>query len=239
MNRDWTIRCEPEKFMELNTDFEKRVVVHADTLEWKDSPIAGIQRRMIERIGDEVARATTIVRYEPNSEFSPHVHTGGEEFVVLEGVFEDEHGAFPKGSYIRNPPQSSHTPRTTPGCVIFVKLWQFDLGDRTPIVTNFDKTGVVRDANRPGVSVTPLFKDERETVRVEAWEANVEAAIDTTGGAEVFVLEGGFSESGDSFGQHSWLRVPIGGRARIKVGKQGARIWVKNGHLKYAKPPKV
>jgi len=88
---------------------------------------------MLDRIGDEVARATTIVRYAPNSHFSSHVHSGGEEFIVLEGVFQDEHGDFPAGSYVRNPPTSSHTPGSEPGCVIFVKLWQYDLDDRTPV----------------------------------------------------------------------------------------------------------
>jgi len=87
----------------------------------------GVYRRPLDRVGDEVARATTIVKYQANSHFSSHVHTGGEEFIVLEGVFQDEHGDYAAGSYIRNPPQSSHTPGSDDGCVIFVKLWQFDL----------------------------------------------------------------------------------------------------------------
>ena len=109
--------------MELNSDFEARVLVHSADLDWVDSPIQGVQRRMLDRIGNEVARATTIVKYDPGSQFSPHVHTGGEEFLVLDGVFQDEHGDFPAGSYIRNPPESGHTPGSEPGCMIFVKLW--------------------------------------------------------------------------------------------------------------------
>jgi anti-sigma factor ChrR (cupin superfamily) len=88
---------------------------------------------MLDRIGDEVARATSIVRYAPYSRFSPHTHAGGEEFLVLEGVFQDEHGDYPAGSYVRTPPTSSHTPGSEPGCTIFVKLWQFDPDDRTPV----------------------------------------------------------------------------------------------------------
>jgi hypothetical protein len=83
-----------------------------------------------DRVGDEVARATSIVRYAVGSAFSPHTHGGGEEFLVLEGVFQDEHGDYPVGSYVRNPPQSRHTPRSDPGCVLFVKLHQFDPNDR-------------------------------------------------------------------------------------------------------------
>ena len=90
--------------MNLNADFTKRVVVHAASLDWKASPMPGVERRMLDRIGDEVARATSIVRYAPESHFSPHVHGGGEEFLVLEGVFQDEHGDFPAGYYVRNPP---------------------------------------------------------------------------------------------------------------------------------------
>jgi anti-sigma factor ChrR (cupin superfamily) len=96
--------------MEINANFNERVAVHADGIKWTPSPIPGVDRRMLDRIGDEIARATSIVRYAPNSKFSRHVHTGGEEFVVLEGIFQDEHGDYPAGSYIRNPPQSSHTP---------------------------------------------------------------------------------------------------------------------------------
>ena len=131
-------------------------MVHSEQLEWQASPMAGVSRRMLDRIGDEVARATTIVKYEPQSHFSPHVHTGGEEFIVLDGVFQDEHGDFPAGSYIRNPPQSSHTPGSEPGCTIFVKLWQFDLDDRTQVRIDMDKADRITDPEHPGVTVTPF-----------------------------------------------------------------------------------
>jgi anti-sigma factor ChrR (cupin superfamily) len=119
--------------MELNADFSQRVAVHAAQLPWVPSPIAGVDRRMLDRIGDEVARATSVVRYAPASRFSAHTHGGGEEFLVLDGVFQDEHGDYPAGSYVRNPPSSRHTPGSASGCVLFVKLWQFDLKDRTPV----------------------------------------------------------------------------------------------------------
>src|SRR5271157_1689239 len=118
--------------MNINADFGERAVVHAATMPWIPSPIAGVDRRMLDRIGDEVARATTVVRYAPGSQFSPHTHGGGEEFLVLEGVFQDEHGDYPAGTYIRNPPLTFHKPGTELGAVILVKLWQFDKDDRTP-----------------------------------------------------------------------------------------------------------
>ena len=89
--------------MELNADFSRRASVHAARLAWTPSPIAGVERRMLDRIGDEVARATSIVRYAPNCHFSAHTHGGGEEFLVLEGVFQDEHGDFPAGCLYPQP----------------------------------------------------------------------------------------------------------------------------------------
>ena len=112
--------------MNLNSDFGARAAVHAARRDWTPSPIPGVDRRMLDRVGDEVARATSIVRYAAHSRFAPHTHTGGEEFLVLNGVFQDEQGDYPAGAYVRNPPTSSHTPRSEAGCTIFVKLWQFD-----------------------------------------------------------------------------------------------------------------
>ena len=97
--------------MNLNSDFGARAAVHAAQLDCTPSPITGVDRRMLDRIGDEVARATPIVRYAPHSRFSAHTHGGGEEFLVLDGVFQDEHGDYPAGTYVRNPPTSqSHAP---------------------------------------------------------------------------------------------------------------------------------
>lgn len=239
----WTERDKTNKvarkevnMMELNADFGKRVVVHSKSLAWQESPMAGVHRRMLDRIGDEVARATSIVRYDPGSHFSPHTHTGGEEFVVLEGVFQDEHGDFPAGSYIRNPPQSKHTPGSEPGCVIFVKLWQFDPDDRTHVRTDMNTVCGVLDPNRPGVKLSSLYQDERETVRLEQWGPTTEVTVDTSGGAEMLVLDGDFNEGEDHLRSQSWLRVPIGGDVRAKTGPNGAQVWVKTGHLRFVTP---
>ncbi|MCG8563319.1 MAG: cupin domain-containing protein, partial [Hyphomicrobiales bacterium] len=142
--------------MELNADFSRRAVVHAAELDWTASPMPGVDRRMLDRIGDEVARATSIVRYAPESRFSEHVHGGGEEFLVLDGVFQDEHGDFPAGSYIRNPPQSRHTPGSAPGCTIFVKLWQFDPDDRSHVRIDTNKMPLLGIEGREGAEIMPL-----------------------------------------------------------------------------------
>jgi len=223
--------------MKINAEFDERVVLHADDIEWRDSPMPGVSRRPLDRIGDEVARATTIVRYAPESKFSAHTHDGGEEFIVLEGVFQDEHGDFPAGCYVRNPPTSRHTPGSKPGCVIFVKLWQFDPDDCTHVRVDMNKVGAVADAERPGVDVTPLFKDGHEDVRVEDWAPHTRASLAVDGGAEIFVLDGEINESGDQLRRHSWMRIPDGGTIALETGEKPARIWIKSGHLRYVKAP--
>ena len=221
--------------MKINADFNQRIVIHADEIPWRASPMPGVTRRPLDRIGDEVARATTIVRYDPGSQFSAHTHDGGEEFIVLEGVFQDEYGNFPAGSYIRNPPTSKHTPGSEPGCMIFVKLWQFDPDDRTHVRIDMNKSEAAADRERPGVDVTPLFKDGRETVRVETWAPKVAASFKAEGGAELLVLQGSAEESGDVLRRHSWVRIPDGKTVSLETGNEGARIWIKTGHLRHVR----
>jgi quercetin dioxygenase-like cupin family protein len=225
--------------MKINADFSKRVLVHSEQLAWLDSPMKGVQRRMLDRLGGEVARATSIVRYAPGSHFSAHVHNGGEEFIVLEGVFQDEHGDYPVGSYVRNPPNSQHTPASEAGCVIFVKLWQFDPEDRTPIVTNVNDLTGISDRTRPGVAVTALFRDSHEEVRVEQWESRALVTLDTSDRTELLVLDGSLDECGDTLVRHSWLRIPAGGAFQAKAGTQGARVWIKNGCARLIEPSAI
>ncbi len=225
--------------MDINEDFNKRVSMHASLMPWVPSPMKGVDRRMLDRLGNEVARATSIVRYAPGSSFSAHTHTGGEEFFVLNGVFQDEHGDFPAGTYVRNPPTSFHTPRSDPGCTIFVKLWQYQMNDRTHVIINTNKMGSVDTTDRPGVSIMPLFKDSQEDVRLETWAANTLVSFAPVGGAEFLVLGGSFEEGGETFEKDSWLRLPVGVPANIKAGIAGAKIWIKSGHLPHAKRPSL
>ena len=223
----------------LNADFARRVAAHAAALAWKASPMPGVERCMLDRIGGEVARATSIVRYAPGSSFSAHVHGGGEEFLVLDGVFEDEGGDYPAGFYVRNPPQSRHTPGSRPGCTLFVKLWQFDPSDRKQVRIDTSKTAPRGAKGRAGVQVASLFKDTHEDVRLEAWAPNAAIELDPEGGLELLVLAGGFREGGETFAPQSWLRLPIGAPLRARAGEDGCRVWMKEGHLRHVRAPKV
>jgi len=218
--------------MNVNDDFTKRIVMHGDAIEWEDSPMPGVQRRRLDRVQGEFDRVTTIVRYAPDSAFSSHVHSLGEEFIVLEGVFEDDYGDWPQGSYIRNPPGSEHTPGSKQGCTILVKLCQFDAADRTFVHANLNKLGSVAEANRPGVRSSPLYQDHHEDVRFEHWAPDAAVSLDVEGGAELFVIEGGFKEGADELRKHSWLRIPVGGKLDARAGSAGSTVWIKQNHLK-------
>jgi hypothetical protein len=217
--------------MQLNADFSLRAVVHSESLAWAPSPMPGVERRMLDRIGAEVARATSIVRYAANSNFSAHVHDGGEEFLVLQGVFQDEHGDYPAGTYVRNPPTSRHVPRSAEGCTIFVKLWQFAPEDRTQVRIDTNRMPYLPVPGRPGVSLIPLFQDAREEVRLELWAPESRIDLTVAGGIEVLVLQGTFSSGGETFVKHSWLRLPAGESLQASTDAQGCRLWVKTGHL--------
>ena len=216
---------------EINANFNQRASAHGKQLEWKASPMKGVDRRMLERIGNEVARATSIVRYAPHSKFSSHVHTGGEEFLVLDGVFQDEHGDFPKGSYIRNPPGSSHTPRSDKGCTILVKLWQMEKSDHTHVVADTTNLAFQNIVERDSVAIMPLFSDGRENVRLEKWDVNAAISLYPEDGLEIFVIEGLFVESDETFTEQSWLRLPIGASLNATSGSHGCLVWIKEGYL--------
>lgn len=220
--------------MELNSDFSQTALVHSDEVDWLASPMPGVDRRMLDRIGGEVARATSIVRYAPGSHFSAHTHTGGEEFVVLEGVFQDEHGDYPAGTYVRNPPTTSHTPGSEPGCTIFVKLWQFDPEDRTQFRKDMAQE---LGAPKAGVAKAILHRDARETVRYIVADAQAALTLDEPGGTELLMIDGTLVVEGETLRKGSWLRLPEGVPLRGVAGDGGAKVWIKTGHLPFAVPP--
>ena len=201
-------------------------------LDWTPSPVSGVDRRILHHAGDEVACATFIVRYEPGSRVASHPHCGGEEFLVLEGVFQDEHGDFPAGSYVRKPPTSSHTPRSELGCTLFVKLGQFDPNDRTEVSFDTALQAFAPVEARPGVEAIPLFADLEEQVRLERWAAGAVVDLAAPGGVGVLVLEGRFTEGGERFRPQSWLRLPAGSVMQARAGGQGCCVWIKTGHAR-------
>ncbi len=220
--------------MKLHSDYSQRVVIDTTAMAWTPSPLAGVERKLLDRDGDEVARATSLVRYAPGSSFSAHTHGGGEEFYVLEGVFEDEHGAYPAGTYVRNPVGSRHVPRSTLGCTILVKLWQFEDGDSTQFAVD-SLTSEWLPGRVPGQTQIPLHAFGDEVVVI------IDFAPGTTSlhhvharGEEVFVLSGTLSDEHGDYPAGTWYRAPPGSSHR-PFSREGCRIWFKAGHL----PPRT
>lgn len=219
--------------MRINDDLSAPLIVHAARQDWVPSPAAGVERRMLFRVGDEIARATSIVRYAPGSAFPRHTHHGGEEILVLEGVFQDEHGDYPAGSYFRNPPGTSHVPASREGCTIFVRLWQFRQGDKAQIVR---QPGEGRNVEpRPGArSAIVLFDDGREAVLLEDWSADGLVTIDNKRGLEFLVVSGGLTYGDESLEPLTWGRLPAATALKARVGSSGARIWIKDAPLQHS-----
>jgi len=193
----------------------------------------GVQRRMLERDGAEVARATSLVRYAPDSHFSAHTHGGGEEFLVLAGVFSDEHGDFGPGTYVRNPVGSRHTPYSQQGATILVKLWQMDPTDQQQVTLDTHQAtwqpGLVE-----GLQVLPLHAYGTEQVALVRWAPGTKFQPHRHwGGEEIFVLEGTFADEDGVYPQGTWLRNPPGS-VHTPFSDEGCLIYVKTGHLAIA-----
>lgn len=219
--------------MKINADFSKRAVVRPEDYAWAPSPAAGVERMMLDRVGDEVARATSLVRFAPGSQFDAHSHGGGEEFLVLEGVFSDETGDFPAGSYVRNPIGTSHTPHTDPGCTILVKLHQF-AEDDTAHFSIDTKTAAFRPGMVEGLSVLPLHTASNENVALVRWAPGTKfTPHQHWGGEEIFVLEGTFQDEHGDYPAGSWLRSPHLS-THAPWSDEGCLIYVKTGHLAFA-----
>ncbi|NRA40801.1 MAG: cupin domain-containing protein [Pseudomonadales bacterium] len=213
-------------------DFSQREVVLPSEHQWFDSPQSGVRRMPLDRIGAEQARATSLVRYAPHSEFAEHQHPGGEEIFVLEGEFADEYGSYPAGSYLRNPIGSSHSPKVgAQGALIFVKLQQFQADDQLQLNLNCNQ-----QAWRPGLvdglSVMPLHDYEGEHIALVKWAAFTEFnPHQHFGGEEILVLEGTFYDEHGSYPKGSWIRSPHLSQHRPFTREDGALIYVKVGHL--------
>ena len=221
---------QPASITNFNDDFAQRVVSHAAGAEWSATPLPGVERRMLDRVGAEVARATSLVRYRPGSSFARHVHGGGEEILVLEGVFSDEQGDYPAGSYLRNPPGSSHAPFSREGCVLFVKLWQFAAQDLKPVRTD-TRSEPWRQGLVPGLSVMPLHEYDGVSTALVRWAPHTRFDQHAhPGGEEILVLQGLFRDDAGDYPALSWLRSPRWSQHAPFTSAEGALIYVKVGH---------
>lgn len=216
--------------MLINAEFDQKVVIRPEDRAWVPSPAGGVERCMLDRVGGEVARATSLVRFAPGSDFPTHAHGGGEEFFVLEGTFSDETGDFPAGSYVRNPIGTSHKPHTDEGCTIFVKLHQFAPDDQAHFSVNTSDTPF-RQGSATGLSVLPLHSYGTESCALVRWAPGTKFNPHTHwGGEEIFVLSGTFQDEHGDYPQGTWIRSPHLSQHH-PFSTEGCIIYVKTGHL--------
>ncbi len=216
--------------MRINADFDQSVVMRPGDMQWVPSPLAGVERKMLDRIGNEVARATSLVRYAAGSYFDPHIHGGGEEFLVVEGIFSDEHGDYPAGTYVRNPIGTSHKPYSEKGCIILVKLHQFDVDDAAHFHVDTAQLEY-QDGGAPGVKFAMLHEFDGERVKMVRWDAGSRfPEHDHPAGSETYVLSGTLSDEYGDYPAGSWIRSAPGS-SHNPFSENGALTWVKTGHL--------
>ncbi|PKG84492.1 anti-sigma factor [Psychrobacter sp. Sarcosine-02u-2] len=234
--------------MLINADFTRRAALAPRHYQWVPSPQNGVERVMLDRVGAEKARATSIVRYAPESYFPHHMHPGGEEILVLSGTFSADNIDYPAGWYLRNPPNSGHQPYSKEGAVIFVKLWQMPATEtRYVAIDTNDAANWQKQHNR---DICHLFSDNSEQVSLQRLKAD-EALftdivfIDTVftdaikGGAEILVLDGELidaelTDHAKNYTRGGWLRLPVDALPQIKAGVHGATVYLKTGHLSKA-----
>lgn len=217
----------------LHADRALPALVHGKQLPWLASPESGVERRLLERVGGEVALASSIVRYQPGSRFASHTHDLGEEFFVLEGTFSDEHGNYPAGSYVRNPPGTSHAPFSESGCVIFVKLRQMRADD------NLQVRSLARDCDWRATGVhgherAALHNAAAMSVTLERIVAGTTVAARThSGGEEIFMIAGNvqlMDADQAVLDTWTWSRQP-GAQHAALAALTDALLWIKRGHL--------
>ena len=213
----------------LNMDLNKTVVVKTTMQVWEGSSSEGVWRKPLAREAVEHGHTTSLVRFDPDSSFTEHSHPFGEEIFVLDGVFSDQYGHYPAGTYLRNPPGSKHVPFSQQGCTLFVKLDQFNPDDSAEVRID---TKVAQWLPGQGkLQVMVLHEFENESVALVRWPSHSKFLPHRhVGGEEIYVLSGTFIDEFGSYPQGSWIRSPHKSEHTPYVQEETI-IWIKTGHL--------
>ena len=217
--------------MNLHNDLSATALVRRETANWVNSPQAGVDRLVLDRIGGEMAiRATSFVRYQPGSSFPSHIHPGGEEFLVLDGVFSDASGNFSEGFYVRNPVGSRHAPFSKTGAEIYVKLGQINPEDKAYVRLD-TKGSDWQTKPELGLKTLQLHRFRTELVRLVSLEAGCRfPEIEFENGVEILVVSGGLNLSGIAFKKGDWIRSAQESDFQIS-GHTNTIFMLKTGHL--------
>ena len=213
----------------LNMNLSEQACYKPGDGPWIKSPADGVSRIHLEREALESGHTTSFVKFEPNSFFPQHQHPLGEEIYVLDGVFSDENGDYPAGSYLRNPPGSQHKPFTKEGCTLFVKLDQFQHDDTSHVVLRPDQQHWSQGIGN--LKVISLHQHNTESTALVWWPENEVFQPHTHwGGEEIIVISGRFIDERGEYPKGSWIRSPHMSKHFPRVEEE-TLILVKVGHL--------
>ncbi len=222
-----------ESIITLNGNMAARVVLSTQTMEWQSSPSGTVWRKRLHLVGTaEAGQVTSIVRYDQNAQFPIHDHPNGEEILVLDGVFSDEHGDWPKGTYLLNPEGFRHAPFSKPGCLLFVKLRQYSGNQRHHVALQTEDMPWM-ESTTPGIQIKTLYAETNfpDQTYLELWDAGSSSNKRSyEGGAEIFVLEGVLEDENGKYDKLTWLRMPPGS-SHAPVSQNGCQLYVKTGAL--------
>ncbi len=222
----------------INGDLNARACEDTRSMEWSPSPSGSVWRKRVHRVGPvESGQVTSVVRYEPGATFPAHDHPGGEEILVLDGVFSDEHGDWPAGTYLLNPDGFRHAPFSECGCLLWVKLRQYPGKDRTHVVQDTYSARWATGGD-PRRALLPLYQQAgfRDSMRLERWAPGTDRGlIRYSRGVEIFALDGSFQDDAGRYRTGAWLRLPPGDAHRPRTD-DGCTLYVKEGGFAYLQP---
>lgn len=219
----------------INGDLSDRAFADTTRMDWRPSPSGTVWRKRLHLVGPpESGQVTSLVRYEPDSNFPAHDHPEGEEILVLEGVFSDEHGDWPAGTYLLNPEGFRHAPFSKRGCLLFVKLRQFPGRERRHVVLDTNNLDW-RPGSNPAVSIKSLYQQDgfSDVTRLERWAPQADlGTVSYEQGVEFLVLQGELTDEAGTYAQGSWLRLPMDS-AHHPRSDGGCTLYVKRSGLPY------
>lgn len=217
--------------MLVNDDFSLRAIVQAHEYTWVSSPQAGIERMMLDRLGGEAARATSIVRYAAGSSYPLHAHPGGEEILVLSGTFSEDNRLYPAGWYLRNPPGSVHQPACMDGATIFVKLWQMPVSERERV--RIDTGNAANWQQQGSRAICPLFSSDTEYVALLRLGPGDMLPFQAQLRTELLLLSGQLRIADQGYDQGCWMRFPADDTPPLQAGATGTTLYLKSGFADY------
>ncbi len=222
-----------ESLPDINADLALRVVADSREMTWESSPSGTVWRKPLFRAGGESGPVTSLVRYAPGGAFPEHAHPEGEEILVLDGVFSDERGDYPPGTFLMNPHMSRHSPRSETGCTLFVRLRQYPGEDRPRLLKDTRNEADWRPGLVDGLSVFPLYSQggHPESVALVRWAPGTYFSRHRHwGGEEILVLEGEFADEHGRYPEGTWIRSPHLSE-HTPFSETGCLIYVRVGGL--------